>query len=68
MGPKGEDRRDQGRGAKPLAKPVAEPENTAGQERAAGQVVWTLDSTVCHQPGKVELRMHMEQNQEDQES
>lgn len=45
---------------------AAKPENTAGQERA--QVVWTLDSTVCHQPGKVELRMQMEQGQEDQES
>lgn len=31
--------------------------------KAAGHVVWTLDSTACHQPGKVELRMHMEQDQ-----
>lgn len=47
---------------------MAKLENTAGQERAAGQLVWTLDSTACHQPGKVELRMHMEQAQEDQEA
>lgn len=43
-----------------LGKPVAKLENTAGQERTAGQIVWALDSTTCYQPGKVELRMHME--------
>lgn len=47
---------------------MAKLESTAGQERTAGQVVWTLDSTACHQPGKVELRMHTEQGQEDRES
>lgn len=32
-----------------------------GRERLQGKVVCTLDSTACCQPGKVKLRVHMEQ-------
>lgn len=35
--------------------------NDAGQEEATGQVVGTLGSTACCQPGEGKLRMRMEQ-------